>query len=47
MAMSLKVVTNQDGINIVERYSLLGDGTMMLQIERTGHQPEMLYFQRQ
>ncbi len=43
----LKVVTTQDGINIVERYSLRDDGTMMLQIERTGHQPETLYFQRQ
>jgi hypothetical protein len=43
----LKVVTTQDGINIVERYSLRDDGTMMLQIDRTGHQPETLYFQRQ
>ena len=43
----LKVVTTQDGINIVERYSLRDEGTMMLQLERTGHQPETLYFQRQ
>jgi hypothetical protein len=43
----LKVVTAQDGINIVERYSLRDDGALMLQIERTGHQPETLYFQRQ
>jgi hypothetical protein len=43
----LKVVTTQDGITIVERYSLLGDGSMMLQIERTGHPSETFYFQRQ
>jgi hypothetical protein len=43
----LKVVTTQDGINIIERYSLRDDATMMLQIDRTGHQPETLYFQRQ
>ena len=43
----LKVVTVQDGINIVERYSLRDDGVMMLQLERTGHQPETLFFQRQ
>jgi hypothetical protein len=43
----LKVATSQDGINIVERYSLRDDGTMMLQIDRTGHQPETLFFQRQ
>jgi hypothetical protein len=43
----LKVVTAQDGINIVERYSLRDDGALMLQIERTGHQPETLYIQRQ
>ena len=42
----LKVVTMQDGNNTVERYSLRDDGTMMLQIDRTGHQPETLYFQR-
>lgn len=43
----LKVVTMQDGINIVERYSLREDDTMMLQIDRTGHPSETLYFQRQ
>ncbi len=43
----LKVMTTQNGINIVERYSLRDDGDMMLQIERTGHQPETLFFQRQ
>ena len=43
----LKVMTTQKGINIVERYSLRDDGDMMLQIERTGHQPETLFFQRQ
>ncbi len=43
----LKVVTTQEGINITERYSLRDDGTMMLQIDRNGHQPEALFFQRQ
>jgi hypothetical protein len=43
----LKVMTTQDGVNIVERYSLRDDGTMILQIDRTGHQPETLFFQRQ
>ena len=43
----LKVVTMQGGINITERYSLRDDGTMTLQIDRNGHQPETLYFQRQ
>ncbi len=43
----LKVVTTQDGVTTTERYSLRDDGTMMLQLERSGHQPETLYFQRQ
>jgi hypothetical protein len=43
----LKVMTTQDGITIVERYSLRDAGEMMLQIERTGHQAETLFFQRQ
>jgi hypothetical protein len=43
----LKVVTTQEGINITERYSLRDDGTMTLQIDRNGHQPETLFFQRQ
>jgi hypothetical protein len=43
----LRVITTQDGITTVERYSLVNGGDMMLQVERTGHQPETLYFQRQ
>jgi hypothetical protein len=43
----LKVATTQDGVKIVERYHLNTDGGMTLQIERTGHQPETLYFTRQ
>jgi hypothetical protein len=43
----LKVMTTQEGINVVERYSLRDDGAMVLQIDRTGHQPETLFFQRQ
>jgi hypothetical protein len=43
----LKVTTDHEGITTVERYSLLGDGTMMLQVERTGRPSETFYFQRQ
>ena len=43
----LKVTTLNDGVTTVERYSLLGDGSMTLQIERTGRPSETLYFQRQ
>jgi hypothetical protein len=43
----MKVTTIHEGITTVERYSLRDDGAMMLQIDRTGHQPEMLFFQRQ
>ena len=43
----LKVVTNHEGTTTVERYSLVGDGTMMLQVERTGRPSENLYFVRQ
>jgi hypothetical protein len=43
----MRVTTTQDGITTVERYSLVNGGDMMLQVERTGHQPETLYFQRQ
>jgi DNA primase len=42
----LKVTTVQNGVTIVERYSLQGDGTMMLQVDRTGLPAETLYFQR-
>jgi hypothetical protein len=42
----LKVTTDHDGITTVERYSLLGDGTMMLQVDRTGRPSETLYFER-
>jgi hypothetical protein len=43
----LKVNTVHEGVTTVERYSLLDDGSMLLQVERTGHPAEMLYFQRQ
>lgn len=42
----LKVTTNHEGITTVERYSLLGDGTMMLLVERTSRPAETFYFQR-
>jgi hypothetical protein len=43
----LKVNTLHDGITTVERFSLLGDGTLMEQVERTGRPSETFYFQRQ
>lgn len=41
----LNVTTTQNGITTVERYSLDPDGIMVLQVNRTGHQPETFYFQ--
>jgi hypothetical protein len=43
----LTVTTTRSGETTVERYSLRDDGTMMLQLDRLGHQPETLYFQHQ
>lgn len=43
----LNVTTTQNGITTVERYSLAADGAMMLDVNRTGHQPEVFYFQHQ
>ena len=43
----LKVMTEREGVTTMERYSLLGDGSMMLQVERTGRPAETFYFQRQ
>ena len=43
----LRVTTLQNGITTVERYSLLSDGTLMEHVERTGHQPETFYFNRE
>jgi hypothetical protein len=43
----LKVTTTHEGATTVERYSLLGDGTLMLQVDRAGHPAQALYFQRQ
>jgi hypothetical protein len=42
----LTVTTTRDGDMTMERYSLRDDGTMMLHLDRPGHQPERLYFQR-
>jgi hypothetical protein len=43
----LKVTTTRDGMTTVEHYSLREDGHLVLHVDRTGHQPETLYFQRQ
>jgi hypothetical protein len=42
----LTVSTTRGGETTLERYSLRDDGTMVLQLDRAGHQPETLYFQR-
>jgi hypothetical protein len=42
----LTVSTTRSGETTLERYSLREDGTMVLQLDRPGHQPETLYFQR-
>jgi hypothetical protein len=42
----LEVTTTQEGASTVERYSLRGDGTMVLTIDRPGHPSETLLFQR-
>jgi hypothetical protein len=43
----LTVTTTQNGAITTERYSLRDDGFMTLQLDRPGHQPETLFFQRQ
>jgi hypothetical protein len=43
----LTVTTTRNTEITTERYSLRDDGTMMLQVDRAGHQPETLYFQHQ
>jgi hypothetical protein len=43
----LKVVTTQNGVTNTEHYSLLGDGTMMLHLERSNGPSETLYFQHE
>lgn len=42
----LTVTTTRNGETTMERYSLRDDGTMMLELDRPGHQPETLLFQR-
>src|SRR5579864_6465786 len=43
----LKVTSTQDNIATTERYSLSGDGTMMLIVERPGHRTVTLFFERE
>lgn len=43
----LKVTTIRDNVTEREQYSLRPDGMLMLSIERAGHPPLTLYFQRQ
>ena len=44
---ALEVTTTQEGAVTVERYSLRADGMMVLTVDRPGHPPETLLFQRQ
>jgi len=43
----LRVTSTRDNITSTERYSLSGDGTLMLLVERTGHRTMTLFFERQ
>ena len=43
----LQVTTMREGQTTVERYSLSGDGTMVLTVDRAGHAPETLLFGRE
>lgn len=43
----LQVTTTQEGQTTVERYSLSPDGTMVLTVDRAGHAPETLLFERE
>jgi hypothetical protein len=43
----LRVIAVQDNVNSTERFSLSGDGTLMLVVERPGHQTITLYFERE
>ena len=43
----LKVTTDADGVVSTERYRLNPDGTMTLAVDRPGHQPVTLVFERQ
>ncbi len=43
----LKVTTTGENVTENERYSLTSDGMLMLVVERPGHPPQTLYFQRQ
>jgi hypothetical protein len=43
----LKVTTTHEGVTTVERFSLAGDGTLMMQVDRTGSPSETFYFERQ
>ncbi len=43
----LRVITTGDDVTETELYSLAPDGMLMLVVERPGHPPLTLYFQRQ
>lgn len=43
----LRVITLDNGVSTVERYSLQPDGSLMLVVERGEHRPATLFFQRQ
>jgi hypothetical protein len=43
----LKVTTTADGVTTVERFTLAGDNTMRLVVERGDHHPRTLVFHRQ
>ena len=44
---ALKVKTTRDGLTTMEHFSLTGEGTLILMVDRPNHQSETLLFQRQ
>lgn len=42
----LRVTSTRDNVTSTERYSLSGDGTLMLVVERPGHRTITLFFER-
>jgi hypothetical protein len=43
----LKLISTKDNATTVERFSLAGDGSLILTVDRPSHTPETLVFQRQ
>ncbi len=44
---ALQVISTNGDLTTTERYSLASDGSLVLTVERSGHAPEALVFERQ